>query len=119
MSLIRKYKQKVKRRVLRVRKNIRLDHKNDKMRISIFKSLNHVYAQVIDDNKGITIASFSTDKIKESGNKKDKSFIAGKMLASNLIAKGLNEAIFDRGRYLYHGRIKFFVDGLRDGGLKI
>lgn len=119
MSLISRNEKRTKRRVLRIRKNIRKNHLNDKIRITVFRSLKDLYAQAIDDKKSHTLASINTSKVLIQGDKKTLSFEAGKVLAKELISKGVLEAIFDRGRYLYHGRVRFFVEGLREGGLKI
>ena len=95
---------------------------NGRFRLSIFRSLNNIYAQIIDDNKGTTILSSSTldksikSKFKNTGNKEAASEI-GKILAEKAKQKGIKKVIFDRGRYLYHGRIKAFADSARKKGL--
>ena len=95
---------------------------NGRIRLSIFRSLNNIYAQIIDDNKGTTILSSSTldkkvkSKFKNTGNKEAASEI-GKILAEKAKEKGIKKVIFDRGKYLYHGRIKALADGARKGGL--
>ena len=95
---------------------------NGRYRLSVFRSLNNIYAQIIDDNKGITILSLSTldkkvkSKFKNTGNKEAASEI-GKILAEKAKEKGIKKVIFDRGKYLYHGRIKALADGARKGGL--
>ena len=95
---------------------------NGRYRLSIFRSLNNIYAQIIDDNKGTTILSSSTldksikSKLKNTGNREAASKI-GKIIAEKAKQKGINKVIFDRGRYLYHGRIKALADSARKMGL--
>ena len=118
MSLIRKNNQRRKRRELRVRS--RLTSKSGMPRISVFRSASHIYGQLIDDNAGATLASCSTIELKNlAGDKKDIAKAIGKELAKRSIEKGISTAQFDRGRFLYHGRVKAFAEGLREGGLKI
>ena len=96
---------------------------NGKMRLSVFRSNMHVYAQVIDDAKGVTVASASTlekevrDNIKKSSNVEAASFI-GKLVAERAIKSGVSEVVFDRGGYIYHGRVKALADAARSAGLK-
>ena len=96
---------------------------NGKMRLSVFRSNMHVYAQIIDDAKGATIVSASTlekevrDQIKKSSNIEAASFI-GKLVAERAIKAGVSEVIFDRGGYIYHGRVKALADAAREAGLK-
>ena len=96
----------------------------DKPRISIFRSLKHIYAQAIDDDSGITLASASTvDKeLKDTlkGLKKYEAAVkVGEKLGERLKAKSISQAIFDRGGFLYHGRVKALAEGIRDKGIKI
>ncbi len=90
-------------------------------RLAVYRSLNHVYAQVIDDMEGHTIAAASTrDKgvsISKTGNAEAAKEI-GKKLAEKAIAKGVKKVVFDRGGFQYHGRIKALADGAREGGLQ-
>lgn len=94
-----------------------------KMRLSVFRSNTHVYAQIIDDAKGATIASASTlekevrDQIKKSSNIEAASFI-GKLVAERALKAGVSEVVFDRGGYIYHGRVKALADAAREAGLK-
>ena len=95
---------------------------NGKMRLSVFRSNTHVYAQIIDDAKGVTVASASTlekevrDNIKKSSNVEAASFI-GKLVAERALQAGIKEVVFDRGGYLYHGRVKALADAAREAGL--
>ncbi len=96
---------------------------NGKMRLSVFRSGKHIYAQVIDDAKGVTVVSASTldkevrDSIKKSSTVEAASFI-GKVVAERAVKSGVNEVVFDRGGYIYHGRVKALADAAREAGLK-
>jgi len=116
VSLQRNIKDCIKRRALRVRSKF-----GDLLpRVSVFRSLNHIYAQIIDDRAQKTLTSCSSLELeKASGDKKAVAFAVGKELAQRAVAQGIEKVAFDRGRFLYHGRVKSLADGLRDGGLKI
>ena len=96
---------------------------NGKLRLSIFRSCNHIYAQIIDYVKGLTVASASTlDKevrtqIKKSSTVEAAGFI-GKVIAERAAKSGISEVVFDRGGYIYHGRVKALADAAREAGLK-
>lgn len=117
MSEIRKNKNRVIRRKFRVRKALRRLYSNDKVRVSVFRSLNYISAQVIDDKKAVTIASISSKNIEESTNKSEMSYRAGVLLGNKILELGYKEILFDRGAYLYHGRVKKFADGIRNTGI--
>jgi large subunit ribosomal protein L18 len=91
----------------------------ERPRLNVFRSLNHIYAQLIDDQKGITIVSASTIalKLKTGGNVAAAKEI-GKVVAERAIEKGVKKVVFDRGGYLYHGRIKALADAAREAGLE-
>lgn len=90
-----------------------------KPRISVFRSLNHIYAQIIDDSKHATIFSLSSDKLKtQSGTKTEMAKMVGLELGKMAVAQNMSEVFFDRGGYLYHGRVSALADGLREAGLK-
>ncbi|MCI4463436.1 MAG: 50S ribosomal protein L18 [Caldisericum sp.] len=94
-----------------------------KPRLSVYISLKHVYAQLIDDETGRTLVSASTlDKeLKETLKEKtltEKAKAVGKLIAERALAKGISEAVFDRGGYQYHGRVKALADEARNAGLK-
>ena len=92
---------------------------NDKPRLSVFRSLNNIYAQLIDDKKGSTIASASSkEKNIEKKSKTEVSKVVGKLIAERSIEKGVKEVFFDRGSYRYHGRVKSLAEAARTGGLK-
>jgi large subunit ribosomal protein L18 len=92
-----------------------------RMRLSIFRSGRHIYAQVIDDAAGVTVVSASTN---EKGEKTAKSWnvaaavAVGKKIAERASAKGVKQVVFDRGGYIYHGRVKALADAAREGGLE-
>jgi large subunit ribosomal protein L18 len=90
--------------------------------LSVFRSGRHIYAQVIDDRQGRTLAAASTlDKSIREGGKtgadKDAAVAVGKMVAERAMAAGVTQVVFDRGPYLYHGRVKALADAAREGGL--
>jgi large subunit ribosomal protein L18 len=89
-------------------------------RLNVFRSLNHIYAQVIDDVQGVTLAAASTmDKdIEGYGGNKEAAKKVGLAVAKKAADKGVTTVVFDRGGYVYHGRIKELADGAREGGLK-
>lgn len=90
-------------------------------RLSVYRSNKDIYAQIIDDSKGITLcaASSSEPGIKDvKDNKVSKSALVGKKLAEKAVAAGIKSVVFDRGGYLYHGRVKSLADAAREGGLE-
>lgn len=92
-------------------------------RLAVFRSLNNIYAQVIDDDKGHTMVSASTasPEIKAEMNGKNKSAhagLVGTLVAKRALEKGINQVVFDRGGYKYHGRVKSLAEAARKGGLK-
>ena len=94
-----------------------------KPRISVFRSLKHIYAQIVDDEKGCTLVFASTlnletkDKLKSTKNL-EAARLVGSDLAKRALAKNIKKVVFDRSGYLYHGRIKALAEGAREGGLK-
>ena len=110
------------RRTAKVRRNVRRAA-GGRARLSVFRSSKHIYAQVIDDAKGETLASASSIEKDLRGSMKTGANVAaakavGKLLAERAAAKGVKEVVFDRGGYLYHGRVKALADAVREGGLK-
>ncbi len=111
-----------KRRQERVRTALRNAAKG-KLRLSVFRSGKHIYAQVIDDIKGITVACASTldkevrDSIKKTATVEAASVI-GKTVAQRAIKSGVSEVVFDRGGYVYHGRVRALAEAAREAGLK-
>ena len=89
-------------------------------RLSVFRSNNHIYAQAIDDSKGITLASASTlekELVKDQKERKELAAIIGKVISKRLIEKGIKDVAFDKGGYKYHGLIKILADSAREEGL--
>ena len=111
--------KKRQKRQLKVRKNI--SGTPESPRLNVYRSLNHIYAQIIDDVAGKTLVSASTlDKdisVSSTGNKEAAREV-GKSLAQKAKDKGIESVVFDRAGYLYHGRVKELADGAREGGLK-
>jgi large subunit ribosomal protein L18 len=99
-----------------VRKKISGTH--ERPRLSVFRSNTGIYAQIIDDVKGVTIASASTLEIGKKTVNMENSKTVGKKLAEKAVASGVQSIVFDRNGYLYHGNIKAFAEGAREGGLK-
>ncbi|TAL40701.1 MAG: 50S ribosomal protein L18 [Chitinophagaceae bacterium] len=92
-----------------------------KPRLSVFRSNTEIYVQLIDDTKGQTLAAASSkdkDIVAQKGNKSEKSKLVGAAIARKASELGLKDVVFDRGGYLYHGRVKAVADGAREGGLK-
>jgi len=87
-------------------------------RLTVFRSNSGIYAQMINDEIGKTIVSVSAKEIKVKGDKIAVSTALGKLIAEKALAKGINQAIFDRNGYKYHGRVKALAEGARSGGLK-
>ena len=113
---IRKTKEK---RKLRVRKKIYGTAKRP--RLSVFRSLKYIYAQLIDDDLGRTLVDVndSVKKIHDQTKKVDAAIETGRLLAKRALEKGIKSAVFDRNRYRYHGRVKNLAEGAREGGLKL
>ncbi len=102
----------------RIRRKVRGN--TERPRLAIYRSLNHIYAQVIDDRKGETLVSASTtekDLRGNSGGNLEAARRVGQTIAERAIAKGIEQVVFDRGGYLYHGRIKALTDAARAAGL--
>jgi large subunit ribosomal protein L18 len=91
---------------------------NDRPRLSVFRSNTGIYAQIIDDVKGVTIASASSLELGKKTVNMENSKTVGKKLAEKAVASGVQAIVFDRNGYLYHGNIKAFAEGAREGGLK-
>ena len=89
-------------------------------RLNVFRSAKHIYAQIIDDVNGVTLAAASTleKDFEGNGSNKEAARKVGQMIAKNAAAKGVSEVVFDRAGYLYHGRIQELAEGAREGGLK-
>jgi large subunit ribosomal protein L18 len=110
---------------VRVRIHTRIRHRvrgsEERPRLAVFRSLKHIYAQVIDDRRGHTVAAASSgEKKSEAGNGGNLAGAkqVGKLIAERAQAKGVKKVVFDRGGYLYHGRIKALADAARQAGLE-
>jgi large subunit ribosomal protein L18 len=123
MRAIRKIKTQADRRArrhLRVRKRVR--GTAARPRLVVFRSSKHIYAQVVDDDRGVTLvgASDSSEGIQiEGSGKTAKSMALGLLIATKAKEKGIAAVVFDRGGYQYHGRVKAVADGARKGGLEL
>ncbi|MCR6721509.1 MAG: 50S ribosomal protein L18 [Chitinophagaceae bacterium] len=110
-----------RRQNIRYRIRRKISGVGTKPRLSVFRSNADIYAQLIDDTKGETIASASSrdkDIAAQNGTKTDKSKLVGAAIARKAAELGVQDVVFDRGGYLYHGRVKAVADGAREGGLK-
>ena len=93
---------------------------NGRPRLSVFRSSKNIYAQIIDDENGVTLAAASSlegGKSKKKGSDKAAAAEVGKLIAARAKEKGLKEVVFDRGGYIYHGRVKALADAAREAGL--
>ena len=110
-----------RRRIRRHRIRNRVSGSAERPRLSVFRSATHIYAQIVDDTNGVTLAHASSrDDVKslvEGKGKVSLSTAVGKLLAQRAKEKGISAVAFDRGGYLYHGRVKALADGARAGGL--
>ncbi|MSQ23209.1 MAG: 50S ribosomal protein L18 [Chloroflexi bacterium] len=107
-----------RRRHARIRK--RVAGSGERPRLCVFRSLTHIYAQVIDDVAGRTLVAASTAERekKVSGTKSDQAKAVGLVIAERAKAAGITQVVFDRGGYLYHGRVQRLAEGAREGGLE-
>jgi large subunit ribosomal protein L18 len=107
---------KIKQRVRKV-----ISGSVERPRMTVFRSNKDIYVQLVDDNKGVTLASASS-RIKEISDQKvtkiEKAKLVGKLIAERALENGINAVVFDRNGYLYHGRIKALADSAREGGIK-
>lgn len=117
MAISKEYRrERIKKRIRKV-----VTGDDSAPRLSIFRSNKEIYAQLIDDSKGHTLASASSseaDIMSQKGTKIEKAALVGKSIAAKAIEKGISVVKFDRNGYLYHGRIKSLAEGAREGGLK-
>ena len=92
----------------------------ERPRLNVYRSLNHIYAQVIDDVSGATLAAAGSNEkdFGMSGGNKTAAKKVGELIAKRAADKGITEVVFDRGGYIYHGRVKELAEGAREGGLK-
>ena len=121
--MIKKINKNEERKMRAERVRAKISGTTERPRLNVFRSLNNIYAQVIDDTKGITLAQSSTmDKaiVKsiEGKTKQEAAFIVGQAVAKNAMKKGIKTVVFDRAGYQYTGRVKALADGARDAGLE-
>ena len=113
-------KEALARRANRVRRQLK-SVANGRPRLSVHRSSKNIYAQVIDDERGVTLAAASSleggDKKTAKGSDKDAAARVGALVAQRAIDKGVKDVVFDRGGYLYHGRVKALADAAREAGL--
>lgn len=112
---------------LRMKRHMRLRNKvagtAERPRLNVYRSLSNIFAQVIDDAKGITLVSASSleqavkDQVKSTGSR-EAAALVGKLVGDRAKEKGIESITFDRGGYIYHGRVKALADGVREAGLK-
>jgi large subunit ribosomal protein L18 len=120
MSLIKT--QNLKRRLRQRRIRARIFGSPEKPRLAVFRSNRSIYAQLIDDGSGKTLAAASSLEFKSSKQKKSKTemaYIIGELIAKRALKLGIKKAVIDRRSYLYHGRVKSLAEGARNGGLQI
>jgi large subunit ribosomal protein L18 len=119
--------KKPARHLLRAKRRMRVRNKivgtPQRPRLNVFRSLKHIYAQVIDDSQGVTLAAASTlsPELKGSltkGGNKEAAAAVGRLIAQEAARKGIKRVVFDRAGYIYHGRIKVFAEAAREGGLE-
>ena len=108
-----------KQRARRVRRRLK-SLASGRPRLSVFRSAKNIYAQVIDDERGVTLAAASSLEGEKAvkGSDKDAAAKVGALVAQRAIEKGVKDVVFDRGGYLYHGRVKALADAAREGGLE-
>ncbi len=108
------------RRAQRNRTRLKKNAGEGRLRLSVNRSSKNISAQLIDDTKGVTIAAASSleEAVKAKGSNKEGAAAVGKLLAERALAKGQKSAVFDRGRYIFHGRVKALADAAREGGLE-
>jgi len=113
--------KEIKRQKIRYRIRKKVSGTAQKPRLSVFRSNSDIYVQLIDDTNGTTLAAASSrdkDIVAQKGTKSEKSKLVGAALAAKAKALGITTCVFDRGGYLYHGRVKSAADGAREGGLQ-
>ena len=113
-------KKVLRRKKIRRRVRKKINGTPVRPRLSVYRSNKEIYVQLIDDNNGHTICAASSrdSEVSGEGNKVTKSKEVGKLIASRAKEYGIEKAVFDRGGYLYHGRVKSLAEGAREGGLK-
>ena len=116
--MIKRQDRKVNRTKRHRRVRVHVEGTPQRPRLAVFRSLNHMYAQLIDDSASRTVASASTVELKANGNGMTQAQEVGKAIAAKAKAAGVKSVVFDRGGFLYHGRIKALADAAREAGLE-
>ena len=121
--MINKINKNEERKIRARRVRAKVSGTTERPRLNVFRSLSNIYAQVIDDTKGITLAQSSTmdkniAKSIEGKTKQEAAFIVGQTVAKNAMSKGIKTVVFDRAGYQYTGRVKSLAEGARDAGLE-
>ncbi|HKW72856.1 MAG TPA: 50S ribosomal protein L18 [Candidatus Dormibacteraeota bacterium] len=116
--MIKRQDRKVNRLKRHKRVRVHVEGTPQRPRLAVFRSLNHLYAQLIDDSASRTVASASTVELKAKGNGMTQAQEVGKAIATKAKAAGVTNVVFDRGGFLYHGRIKALADAAREAGLE-
>lgn len=122
MSITTSLQRRRQRRVWRVRNRVRRSSFG-RLRLSVFRSNKHLYAQVIDDDRGVTVASACTSElatpgVASNGGNADAAMMVGRAIAERCLTIGISNVVFDRGAYKYHGRVAALADGARGAGLQ-
>lgn len=110
--------KRIKRQIRHNRVRSKILGSKDMPRLNVYRSLSHMYAQLIDDSTGKTLVAASSLELKSKGKKADISKEVGKKLAEKALAEKIQACVFDRGGFRYHGRVKALAEGAREGGLK-
>ena len=116
--MIKRTDRKVSRLKRHRRVRVHVTGTKERPRLAVYRSLNHVYAQLIDDAGSHTLAAASTVALKAKGNGIEEAAKVGKEIAAKAKAGGVSSVVFDRGGFLYHGRIKALADAAREAGLE-
>jgi len=113
-------KKDIRRKKIKFRIRHKISGTVEMPRLSVFRSNKEIYAQLIDDVKGVTLAAASSrdEAVEKGGTKSEMAAKVGKKIAERATAAGINTVVFDRNGYLYHGRVKSLADAAREGGLK-
>jgi len=121
---VKKLKNLTSREKIKLKIRKKISGTEERPRLVVFRSLNHIYAQLVDDRAGKTLFTVSPlnkevqEKISSEKGKVSKSKLVGKITAEKALEKNIKSVVFDRNGYLYHGRVKAVADGAREGGLK-
>ena len=105
------------RRKLRTRRRLKRPVASERLRLSVFRSSKYIYAQIIDEKQGTTVAEANSRTLAAEGDKAAQAKAVGLALAEKAKAAGVEKVVFDRGSYRYHGRVKALAEGAREGGL--